>query len=149
MMAQAKFALRMEIAEHGGQNRGEVVDRLIIRQGGKPGPAGPWCAAFWATLYELACGVCGVTPAFDPGMSTSANVDAARRVGKLTSSPMPGDAACFRGNDYGTGYIHTGMVWSAPDVNGDYWTIEGNVGDAVRMRTRNLRDHPATFIGCE
>ena len=149
MMAQAKLMLRLEVREHGGQNRGEVVGMIIRRQGGTPGPAGPWCAAFWATMYELACGVTGVKPAFDPGMSTSANVRRAKEVGKLTDKPMPGDAACFKGSSYGTGYEHTGMVWSKPANNGDYMTIEGNVGNRVQLCYRNTSRNPATFITCE
>ena len=149
MLMGAKQLLRLEVREHGGQNRGEIVDMIIRRQGGKPGPAGPWCAAFWAELYECACGVTGVKPAFDPGMSTSVNVRRAKLTGKLTDSPMPGDAACFKGDAYGTGYIHTGMVLTKPLLNGDYLTIEGNVGNAVKLGHRNTKRDPATFITCE
>lgn len=149
MMMGAKLLLRLEVAEHGGQNRGEVVDIIIRRQGGIPGPAGPWCAAFWATLYEIAKGVTNEPLLFNPGMSTSANVRMAEAAGKLTEHPRPGDAACFKGDAYGTGYVHTAMVWSKPDANGDYRTVEGNVGDRVTMRVRNLTRHPATFISCD
>ena len=149
MIMGAKLLLRLEVREHGGPNRGEVVDVIIKRQGGTPGKYGPWCAAFWSTIYELACGVTGVRPAFDPGMSTSEIVRLAKRAGKITEMPLPGDAACFKGSTYGTGYVHTGMVLTAPDKRGKYLTIEGNRGDAVRLVERNTGKHPATFVSCE
>ena len=46
-------------------------------------------------------------------------------------------------------YIHTGMVISKPQANGDYMTIEGNVGNRVKLVYRNTSRNPATFISCE
>ena len=149
MVSMAYALLELEVREHGGENRGEVVDMIIEKQHFTPGPAAPWCAGLWATIYELACELCHNVPVFNPGMSTSRNVKLAETAGLLVDEPRRGDAACFKGDDYNTGYKHTGLVFTLPNANGDYTTIEGNAGDAIKLMNRNLHLHPATFIGCE
>jgi hypothetical protein len=147
MMAVAKTLLRLEVAEHGGSNRGEVVSKLLRIQGGANGD--PWCAAFYAYCYELGHDLAGVKCAYDPGLSTSQNVQRAKVAGKLTGDPHGGDAVCFIGDAYGTGYEHTAMFvdW-ADKAHTTYHTIEGNVGDSVQAKQHSIKER-VTFISCE
>lgn len=149
MCAQAKLLLRLAEAVdvERGTNRGDIPDALNKRAGAPLGS--PWCASTWATLYQVARGVTGSKPAFQAGASTSENVKAARKRGKLTVNPLPGDAACFVGDEYGTGYNHTAMVLIPPDKNGDYTVIGGNQSNSVTMLQRNLVRNPAVFITVE
>jgi hypothetical protein len=147
IIAVAKTLLRLEIAEHGGSNKGEVVSKLLFIQGGHDGD--PWCAAFYAFCYELGHDLAGTKRTYDPGLSTSQNVPRAKVANRLTPHPQGGDAVCFIGDAYGTGYEHTAMFlrW-VDEANGTYETIEGNVGNAVQKRQHTIKDR-ATFISCE
>lgn len=147
MIAVAKTLLHEEVKEHGGSNQGEIVSLLLRRQGGHNGD--PWCAAFYADCYEFGHDLAGVKRAYDPGLSTSQNVQRAKVVGKLTAVPQGGDAVCFIGNDYGTGYEHMAMFigWANAERT-IYNTIEGNVGDAVQAKQHNTKER-VTFISCE
>jgi hypothetical protein len=145
MIAIAKTLLRLEVAEH-GNNKGEVVSRLLQLQGGHDGD--PWCAAFYSFAYELGHDLAGVPRPYNPGLSTSEIVRLGREHGKETTKPKGGDAVCFNGTAYGTGYVHTAMFngWLVPGVS--YQTIEGNVGDRVQAKIHNVTE-PVTFISCE
>lgn len=147
MIAVAKTLLRLEVAEHGGSNKGEVVSKLLKIQGGHDGD--PWCAAFYAFCYEMGHDLAGVPRAYDPGLSTSQIVQRAKEVKRLTQRPRGGDAVCFIGDAYGTGYEHTAMFngW-VDEAKGIYQTIEGNIGNAVQTRIHTAKDR-VTFVSCE
>jgi hypothetical protein len=152
MLTAAKVLLRLDVAEHGGPNRGEIVSKLLKLQGGHDGL--PWCAAFYAFCYEFGHDMAGEPRAYDPGLSTKQIVQLGGVKGKVTAYPRGGDAVCFKvapgeHDSYGTGYKHTAMFVDYDDkVAGTYWTIEGNVGDRVQMRHHGGAE-PVTFVSCE
>ena len=147
MVIVAKELLRLEVAEHPpGSNRGEIVSRILRSEGVSPGQ--PWCNAFWRHVYHIAADFTGRKWFFQRGGSTRDLVNEAADANMITMIPLPGDAACYKGDAYGTGYVHTAMVLTPVDKYGDYLTIEGNIGDGVKQRKHNVRE-AVTFVRCE
>ena len=98
--------------EHGGNNMGETVTKIIRANGGE-GPE-PWCGDFQAYCYRHA-GSKAVTRAWA----------AVRLIGGLagirpTSSPLRGDLVRFT-------FDHVGM-FVKDNGDGTITTIEGNTG---------------------
>lgn len=132
------------IVEHGGNNRGAEVERIISATHGRPGE--PWCGYFVAYCYRIS-GSRAVTREW-------ASV---RRLGLLSGmrfvrKPAVGDIVTFT-------FDHTGLVVSVCNASGRpcAWrkathvkTIEGNTGrvgavsdsttggDGVYMKVRPL-----------
>lgn len=102
------------VMEHGGNNTGSMVDKIIHGNGGAIGE--PWCGDTMAFVYRAA-GSRVVQHAW-------ASV---RALGFLTgmsivSTPQPGDIVCFT-------FDHTGMF--VRDLGGgQIETIEGNTGSS-------------------
>lgn len=86
----------------------------------------PWCAAFVGGVWDEA----GVPNARAMVSPSTAVMAAYARTHGLVGSPRPGAAFIIPG-------VHTGLLHS--HVGGSVWnTIEGNSGDAVRQRVRNI-----------
>ena len=125
----AKGLFYLGVEEHGGNNRGVVVEAMLKHAGGRPGQ--PWCCAFVDFVYEWACEMCGVQPLLDPGLSCSALVRQARQKGLLLedhSKVQPGDLLVLKGGP--TGYKHIGIIQSFSDGFDSAITIEGNTLDS-------------------
>jgi hypothetical protein len=148
MVALAKEYLDLEIAEDPpGSNRGEIVSRIIRSEGGTPGE--PWCNYFWRRINHRAHAYANVPQIYEHGGSTRNLVDEATARHKLTTDPQPGDACCFKGDHYHTGYEHTGMFLDWIDKGaGTYYTIEANVGNRVKRCERNV-NQPTTWVSAE
>lgn len=126
----AKFlADVLEIREHGGNNHGEVVEKLLRKAGGSPGQ--PWCAAFCDALYEAACKAFGVQPDINIGLSVSQLAQRAKELGRYHEDEnlaRPGDLLLIKGGP--TGYQHVGVVISFVNPQGIIASIEGNTNSA-------------------
>lgn len=130
MVIYAKlFSDLLETHEHGGNNRGEVVETLLRKQGGRPGD--PWCMAFVATLYEFACKSYGVKPDIDLNLSCSQAAQRAKELGRYhedKSLARPGDLVLIPGGP--TGYKHVEIVTDPVNEHGVIATIGGNTNEA-------------------
>lgn len=147
MVILAKEYLDLETNEHPpGSNKGEIVSRIIRSEGGTPGE--PWCNYFWRRINTRACKYEQQKDLYQPGGSTQDLVNEARVLGKLTATPLPGDAVCVRGNHYpGSDYNHTALYVDRKDAQ-SYYVIEGNAGDGVKMSV--YRDSlRVTFVSAE
>lgn len=131
--------------EQGGDNRGQVVERLLREVGLPPGL--PWCAAF---VYHV-----GHSAHYDhrtgasswplPRTASCAELAAfAERAGVLRRSPEGGDVFLVYSARLGR-FHHTGIVVDATWPSGT--TIEGNTnldgstnGYAALRRTRRFRE---------
>ncbi len=125
------------VAEHGGDNRGVVVEAMLKHAGGRPGQ--PWCCAFVDFVYEWACEVCGVKPQLDPGLSCSALVAHAKKKGMLLEDPrkaQPGDFLVLKGGP--TGWKHVGIVMGVSVSESQLQTVEGNTNCGVIKTARPL-----------
>lgn len=100
------------VMEHGGNNAGAMVSKIIRANGGS-GPE-PWCGDFQAYVYRLA-GSKAVTRAW-AAVSLLGGVAGVRR----TSTPKPGDLVRFT-------FDHVGM-FEKDNGDGTITTIEGNTG---------------------
>lgn len=137
------FADLLQTREHGGNNRGEVVETLLRKEGGSAGM--PWCMAFAATLYEFACKSFGLTPDIDLNLSVSDGVHKARLLGRYhedVNQVRPGDLVVIKGGP--SGYQHVGIAISFANQQGEVATIEGNTnvaggadGDGVYRKKRS------------
>ena len=141
-LAESQIGVR-EIAH----NRGPEVDEYQRACGYDPArsPLGgrPWCVAFvvWCALK------CGAK--FPITMSGMRLLDIARKTGRLTQSPAPGDVFVV---DKGKGRSHVGIVVYARD-DGVMCTIEGNTdpggsreGDGVYKRLDRRVSDCAGFV---
>lgn len=136
---------QLKVKEY-GSNKGEVVERILLDANGEGGQ--PWCAATADWIYEKTCLMLGMKPIFDIGLSSSRFVSLAKKANKIVTAEQVQDAdfVVFKGNAYGTGYIHTGFVWTPVDAEGNYYTIEGNKGNTVAKVYRNTKTSPCVFI---
>ena len=100
------------VMEHGGNNAGAEVSR-IIRANGGTGPE-PWCGDFVAYVYRHA-GSKAVTRAW-------ASVSALGWAGgiKRVNTPLPGDLVRFK-------FDHVG-IFEKDNHDGTITTVEGNTG---------------------
>ena len=147
MVLVAKELLRLETAEDPpGSNRGEIVSRILRSEGVAPGE--PWCNAFWRHVYHIAADFTATPYLYGKGGSTAELVSEAVAKHRVTTTPGPGDACCFKGNAYNTGYEHTGMFLEWVVKGESYRAIEGNVGNAVTLVTHNI-SRPVTFVSAE
>lgn len=119
----ATVLYQLAVREHGGNNRGEVVEKLLRDEGGHAGQ--PWCVAFAAWCYEKSCQRIGEKPVIDANLSTSDLREKARKLGRLVSYAkiQPGDFVVF---DFG----HTELCLMAMDDDGVILTIGGNTNGA-------------------
>ena len=142
----AKGLCDLGVEEHGGNNRGVVVEAMLIHAGGRPGQ--PWCCAFVDFVYEWACELCGVMPVLDPGLSCSALVAQARQKDLLLKDPqkaLPGDFLVLKGGP--TGWKHVGIVVAPASSDNQIQTVEGNTSQSVSESARLPAG--ATVIGLE
>lgn len=133
----AQGLCELGVREHGGNNRGVVVEAMLKHAGGRPGQ--PWCMAFVDFVYEWACEMCGVHPLLDPGLSCSALVRQAEAKGLVHEDPSQaqlGDLLVLKGGP--TGYKHVGIVESMDVsgrtiicIEGNTRSISGETGDSV------------------
>lgn len=147
----------LNIHEHGGNNRGEMVEQML-RDVHQP-PGAPWCAAYVhrAGYYAL------LDPATNQSRwplpataSCQTLATFAEAHGILSYVPVRGDIFLLR-PDPRAEFHHTGFIWSVTDAYGLYTclTIEGNTTPQgattsegeVAIRTRTF-DHggPDRFI---
>lgn len=154
----ARAAATYNIREH-GKNKGRAVKAI-------QGFAGtlsdvPWCCASMDIIYEIGCVLANVPCVLNPGLSCSAFITQAHRLGRTFKSPTqakPGDFIVLTG---GTGpkaadgerYQHIGMIVSVLRPDGYFETVEGNTnaagsaeGDGVYFKLRNPERTPCTFI---
>ena len=146
MITILKTLVRIDVAEHPkGSNRGEIVDRINILEGGSL--EDPWCASTYAFAYKLGHDLAGKPYGYEPSISTSETVRRGKKAGKQTTAPKGGDAVCFMHAD--GSYFHTGCFngW-VNKQKGIYSVLEGNAGDRMQMR-QHTTNEPATFISCE
>lgn len=139
----AKFlADVIEVREHGGMNRGEVVEKLLRKAGGNAGM--PWCAAFCDALYEAACKAVGTSPDLNIGLSCTALANAAKKLERYhedITTVQPGDLVLIK---KGAGFGHVGIAISKANSKGEIATVEGNTnkagsaeGDGVYRKVRS------------
>jgi hypothetical protein len=114
------------VREHGGQNRGEVVDAVNRHTLGHSGE--PWCATVLDFCVDTAAKVLGVARPFDIGASTSSIHSRARQAKRLRTyeEVRAGDLFLVPGGS--TGWRHTGMVLEKIS-GGRIRTLEGNTND--------------------
>jgi hypothetical protein len=138
----------LEVQEYPpGSNSGEIVSRLL--RGEHVPDHQPWCNVFVRHIWHRAEDGLGLPHLYQPGGSTQELVDEATKLGKLTEKPAPGVGICFKGDAYPPShYVHTEIAITAPDAQGNYITIGGNVHDGVHRRTHNISE-AATFVRCE
>lgn len=118
-LAEAQRLLALNIREHGGNNRGEWVDRIIKANGGVPGE--PWCGDFAAWCYRKA-GSKAVTRSWA----------AVRLLGRLSGMKRVPRSALKAGDLVRFTFDHVG-IFSHYELRGQSWwviTIDGNTGDA-------------------
>jgi len=127
-----------------GSNTGPHIERWQKWATGTTGY--PWCAAFLCGMVREACGLVVPTP---KRASVGFLEDWAGEVGSLLkpgTRPRPGDWICYR-FDADDWPDHIGGVlrvvgarkWRGGYFFGTVRTIEGNVGDAVRVKYRSVR----------
>lgn len=114
-------------------NRGPLIDKWNLAANGLSGE--PWCMSFLHAMFKA----CGVT------LGGWAGVENFLRWGQLhgyeVTRPLRGDLVCFDWN-HDRWYDHVGIVDRVlavgPGGRPPYVirTIEGNVGDAVRVKRR-------------
>lgn len=130
MVIYAKFlADVIQVREHGGQNRGEVVEKLLRKEHGNPGD--PWCMAFCAALYESACAAFALKPDMDLNLSCSAGQRSAALLGRYHENvrlARAGDLVLLKGGP--TGYKHVEIIISPANEAGVVATIGGNTNGA-------------------
>jgi hypothetical protein len=137
----------LHIHESGGDNRGQLVERMLRDVGAPPGA--PWCAAYVrrAGYYALLDPATGRSRWPLPATAAcQVLADFARANGILASAPVRGDVFLMW-NDVLGGFHHTGFVWSVTDAASGYvcTTLEGNTsegsfpnGDSVAIRIRTF-----------
>jgi hypothetical protein len=133
--------VELDVHETHGSNRGEVVDRIVLRGGGTLGD--PYCCFTFDFIYEVGCKRVGIERAFNPGGSSSALVAKGRALGRITTEPHAGDAVVFLGGP--TGYKHTAMAYGDM-VDGKIEIIEGNAGNTIRKRIVDTAKEPVVCI---
>jgi hypothetical protein len=121
----------------------------------------PWCVATANFIYLTTCKLLGITPLLKPGLSSSNFINRAKNMtlpnGKSRvidpdlepnriKEVTDGCFVVYEGEAYGTGYVHTGFVWTPIDDKGNYETIEGNKNNTVAKVKRNLKKSPCKFI---
>lgn len=133
------------VAEHPpGSNRGPDIERWQRWANGLTGY--PWCAAFLCGMVREACGLIVPTP---KRASVGFLEEWAEQVGSLLkpgTRPRRGDWVVYRW-DADDWPDHIGAVlrvvglrkWRGAYFFGTCRTIEGNVGDAVRVKYRSVR----------
>lgn len=146
----AKGLCDLGVQEHGGNNRGVVIEAMLKHAGGRPGQ--PWCMAFVDFVYEWACEKCAVQPQLDPGLSCSALVHQAKKKGLLLDDPRqakPGDLLVLKGGP--TGYKHVGIVKCVQDnkfslIEGNSSTNQEHRFESVVCCTKNLQSNCAVVV---
>lgn len=135
-------------AEEGGNNKGQVVERMLRDVSQLPGQ--PWCAAFvhhvgYWSQYQHATGTSSWP--LPPTASCYELGEYARRNGALVDYPCGGDVFLL----WSAGlkrFAHTGVIVSVDrSATGEFFctTIEGNTdaggsreGDAVMLKRRSF-----------
>lgn len=139
----AQVFLVLKVREHGGANKGEVVEAFLRSQGGHGGQ--PWCVAFAAWCLETACKLHGIKVPIDANLSSSDLYRKAEKAGRIKQpgAARAGDLFVLKGGP--TGFKHTGLVAGKLLANGKLPTIEGNTndagsaeGDGVYKKERNI-----------
>lgn len=131
----AKVALgEVGVSEHPpGSNSGTKV-RSYQMATDLGGSGWPWCGAFVAWCYKMAhCPDDNLTSA-----STAATYERAKATGAIIKVPRVGAMLCWPG-------VHIGLIVENLG-NGLVRTVEGNSGDAVRVRTRRVGDNGSVII---
>jgi len=117
------------VREHGGDNKGEVVEHFL--KGTGLGPGYPWCASFVSFVGKATMGTDWPLPL---SASVMALHDAAVKKGLLTSEPKPGDIFLLWFTSKNR-FAHTGFI---VEKDGDKWhVIEGNAADPSKPSSRN------------
>lgn len=98
------------------------------------GTGWPWCGAFVSWCYKMAhCPDDGLTSA-----STAVTYERAKAKGAIIKTPKVGAMICWPGT-------HIGLI--VENLGGGLVrTVEGNSGDAVSVRTRNIHDGVCVLI---
>lgn len=116
-----------------GSNRGVLIDKWNLAANGVTGE--PWCMSFVHAMYAG----CGITLG---GWAGVQNFQAwAIQHGYEVSRPYAGDLVCFDWN-HDRWYDHIGIVDKVLAIGAGgrppyvIRTVEGNTGDAVRIRRR-------------
>ena len=117
-----------------GSNWGGLVSEILKHAGGPR----PWCAHFVCHCYKEATG--GYPWGKDQGLVAGFWADARTRSARYARAssyiPRPGDFGVMLYGNTGTGHIFI-IVSVAKTANGyAFNTIEGNMGNAVRLSTR-------------
>lgn len=98
------------------------------------GTGWPWCGAFVSWCYKMAhCPDDNLTSA-----ATAVTYELAKQKGAIISTPKVGAMICWPG-------VHIGII--VENLGGGLVrTVEGNSGDAVSIRTRNIHDGTCVII---
>jgi hypothetical protein len=124
----AQTFLLFEVKEQGGNNKGQEVERFLRLQGGHAGQ--PWCMAFAASVYELACRILGEPHAVEGNLSCGALKTQATKAGRLRllREAQVGDFVLLEHADGAP--FHVGVCAAPLDESGVITLIEGNTNDA-------------------
>lgn len=129
------------VAYETGRNSGPYVKKYMGQEGL------PWCVGFATWCYLQACKELNIEPMIQERWSTSRLTREAKLDGLYWEPGMngelkPGNMFCIKGNRYGTGWVHTGLVVKPIYEHGDLVsidTIEGNISDKIsRRRLKNI-----------
>ena len=110
-------------------NSSPDIDRWQARVGllGLPAHLKPWCGTFVSAMYAEA----GVDDSGLAHPSTAVMCSRARSIGAIDKRPRPGAIIIWCGT-------HTGILVAPTGTPGVWHTIEGNSGDRVARRVRDL-----------
>jgi hypothetical protein len=114
------------VREHGGANRGEVVDAFNRHTLGHTGE--PWCLTSVDFIVDTACKVLGAARPLDIGASASGLHNRAKPLGRVVTlaKALPGMVFLVPGGP--TGWQHGGILESKDGLEqtGKVHTLEGN-----------------------
>jgi hypothetical protein len=124
----AQTFLVFKVRESGGPNKGEIVEKFLRLQAGHAGQ--PWCMAFAATVYEIACHILGEDHAVQASLSCGALKSQAIKK-KRWLDAKDGRVGDFMILQHADGRaFHVGLIAVPLNSEGEAVLIEGNTNDA-------------------